>query len=72
MERAIRLLRTNVRPGVTTRNTTGRLAPGEALWVYQRTSRPCRRCGASIQSSADGLEARRVYWCPVCQPAAAR
>ena len=71
IETAIRLLRTNLRPGVITRNTTGRRAPGEALWVYQRTTRPCRRCGTPIRSSAEGLEARRVYWCPACQPAPA-
>jgi len=50
-----------------TRNTTGRLAPGQALWVYQRTGQPCRQCGAPIRSAARGLEARRVYWCPSCQ-----
>lgn len=65
---AARLLRVNTTPGIGTRNTTGRTAPGEALWVYNRTSRPCRRCGTTIRSAADGLESRRVYWCPACQP----
>jgi endonuclease-8 len=50
-----------------TRNTTGRRAPGQALWVYQRTGQPCRRCGTTIRSAAPGLEGRRVYWCPSCQ-----
>lgn len=62
------LLRRNVDPAVPARNTTGRLAPGEALWVYQRTGRPCRRCGTAIRSAVPGPEGRRVYWCPVCQP----
>jgi endonuclease-8 len=36
------------------------------LYVYNRTGRPCRRCGTPIASgiSAGG---RRVYWCPSCQ-----
>lgn len=67
---AARLLRANARPGAGRRVTTGRLSPGEALWVYQRTGRPCRRCGTPIRSAADGPLARRVYWCPHCQPAA--
>jgi endonuclease-8 len=66
---AVRLLRVNATSPAGGRNTTGRNAPGEALWVYNRTTRPCRRCGTPIRSAADGLEARRVYWCPACQPA---
>ncbi|HEX2272885.1 MAG TPA: DNA-formamidopyrimidine glycosylase family protein [Acidimicrobiales bacterium] len=38
-------------------------------WVYRRTGRPCRRCGTPIQSALQGEQARRVYWCPTCQPA---
>ena len=69
VEHAVRLLRRNADTPTGIRNTTGRSAPGEALWVYSRTTRPCRRCSTPIRSAADGLEARRVYWCPVCQPA---
>ena len=69
VESAVRLLRVNARVAAGGRNTTGRSAAGESLWVYNRTTRPCRRCGTAIQSAADGLEARRVYWCPRCQPA---
>jgi endonuclease-8 len=71
VRRAVRLLRVNARPGASRRNTTGRTAPGESLWVYQRTGQPCRRCGAPVQSAADAPLARRVYWCPTCQPAPA-
>ena len=39
------------------------------LWVYGRTGRPCRRCGALIRGAIGGPNARRVYWCPGCQPA---
>ena len=70
VDTAVRLLRANARAAAGARNTTGRAAAGESLWVYNRTSRPCRRCGTQVQSAADGLEARRVYWCPVCQPGA--
>lgn len=70
VEIAARLIGVNARPSAgPTRNTTGRLAPGEALWVYQRTGDPCRRCGTSIRSAVPGEDGRRVYWCPRCQPA---
>jgi endonuclease VIII len=71
LEAAAQLLQRNARPDYAPmRNTTGRRAPGQALWVYQRTGEPCRRCGTAVVSAARGLEARRVYWCPSCQPAA--
>ncbi len=69
VETAVRLLRVNTYSAAGARNTTARTAPGEKLWVYNRTTRPCRRCGTPVVSAADGLEARRVYWCPGCQPA---
>ena len=66
------LIQTNARSAAgTIRNTTRRMAPGQALWVYQRTGLPCRRCGAAVRSAAPGVDARRVYWCPTCQPALA-
>jgi endonuclease-8 len=69
IETAARLLQLNARPdSPRMRNTTGRRAPGQELWVYQRTGEPCRRCGTPVVSAARGLEARRVYWCPSCQP----
>lgn len=39
----------------------------ERTWVYGRTGRPCRRCGAPIRSRGMGDANRTVYWCPVCQ-----
>ena len=69
VDTAARLIQLNARPTAgPTRNTTGRSAPGEALWVYQRTGLPCRRCGAAIRSAVPGVDGRRVYWCPTCQP----
>ncbi|MEP7117049.1 MAG: DNA-formamidopyrimidine glycosylase family protein [Acidobacteriota bacterium] len=69
VDTAVRLLRDNARPDAGQRVTTGRAARGEALWVYNRTTLPCRRCGTAVVSASDGLDARRVYWCPRCQPA---
>lgn len=67
---ARRLLLANSRGGarVTTGSTRG--APGEGLWVYGRSGRPCRRCGTPIVSGRLGELARSVYWCPHCQPLA--
>jgi endonuclease-8 len=63
--------RTNRRAERTT--TEGaREAAGAALWVYGRTGRPCRRCGAPIRSASLGRELpRTVWWCPSCQRAEA-
>jgi len=49
------------------RRTTRRLDPREKLWVYGRGGKPCRQCGAVIQSKKTGLDARLTYWCPECQ-----
>ena len=51
------------------RRTTRSLDPNSKLWVYGRGGKPCRRCGATIQSRKTGLDARLTYWCPRCQPA---
>jgi endonuclease-8 len=53
------------------RTTTGTPRAGERLWVYRRTGRPCRRCGTPVRSSVIGDLARRLWWCPTCQPAGA-
>jgi endonuclease VIII len=49
------------------RRTTGRVHPGDALWVYGRGNRPCRRCGTPIAYRKTGINARGLYYCPVCQ-----
>ena len=72
---ARRLLAANVAessgPGIETyrglRRTTGRIDPGECLWVYSRGGRPCRKCGTPISSRKDGDDARVTYWCSGCQ-----
>jgi endonuclease-8 len=48
------------------------LANEARLQVYGRSGRPCRRCGASIESAHLGPDAateRIVYYCPRCQAA---
>jgi endonuclease VIII len=35
--------------------------------VYRRAGRSCRRCGATIESRAQGEDLRTAYWCPGCQ-----
>jgi len=50
------------------RRTTRSLDPREKLWVYGRSGKKCRRCGALIQAKKTGVDARLTYWCPACQP----
>ena len=66
---ARRLLLANLADG--RRSTTGRRTPGQALWVYRRSGRPCRRCGSTIRSRPQGSPPRLTWWCPRCQPAPA-
>lgn len=53
-------------------STTGSLRPGEENWVFERSGRPCRRCGTRIRSAEQGepdapTQERLSYWCPTCQ-----
>jgi endonuclease VIII len=49
--------------------TTGINRRGQNHWVFERTGRPCRRCGTRIRSAQQGAppHARVTYWCPACQ-----
>ena len=51
-------------------SSTGDLRPDRRSFVFERVSRPCRRCGTQIQTEEFGLagQERRSYWCPRCQP----
>jgi len=49
------------------RRTTRSLDPSVKLWVYGRSGKPCRRCGAPIAADTSGPDARVTYWCPSCQ-----
>ncbi|MFD3698250.1 Fpg/Nei family DNA glycosylase [Streptomyces sp. NPDC058646] len=48
------------------RNTTGSRRPGQDLFVYGRTHRPCLRCGTPVREAPQ--DGRPTYWCPRCQP----
>ena len=52
------------------RRTTNSLHPGKGLWVYQRAGGRCRKCGAVVQFTKTGADARGTFWCPRCQPEA--
>lgn len=68
---ARRLLLANIGPRSRPQRTTtsgAREAAGAPVWVYRRTGRPCRRCGASIRTASLGRDLpRTVWWCPRCQ-----
>ena len=55
------------RSGAPGRRTTGRMHPGEGLWVYGRAGQPCRECGTAVAVRATGLDARLTYFCARCQ-----
>jgi endonuclease-8 len=66
------MTRSQTLSSATGRRTTRSLNPHDRLWVYSRGGKPCRRCGAAIQSAKSGQDARASYWCPNCQPAPGR
>jgi len=76
VEKGRRLLLAN--RGRWEQSTTGSLRYGEDHWVFERSGRPCRRCGTRIATADQGQApyARLTYWCPRCQlgpaPAATR
>jgi endonuclease-8 len=67
VEKARRLLVAN--RGHWAQSTTGSLRRGEDHWVFERSGRPCRRCGTRIASTeqGDAPYTRLTYWCPRCQ-----
>ena len=72
VERAQRLLDVNRhRPAQV---TTGDARRGREHWVFERSGRPCRRCGTPVRSAEQGAAPcqRLTYWCPRCQPDAGR
>lgn len=59
-----RLMQANLRGH---RRQTRYALDGGKLWVYERSGRPCRRCGATIKMRRQGMAGRSTYWCPQCQ-----
>lgn len=50
-------------------STTGDLQRDRWHFVYERSGRPCRRCGTAVRSATQGSapHERFAYWCPICQ-----
>jgi len=72
-EDLVRLMTAGVRSGriVTTEpehreRCSGRARRQDAHYVYGRAGLTCRVCGAEVVD--DQLAARRLFWCPSCQP----
>ena len=70
------LMRAGVRAGhiVTTAREdrdrrSGTARREDRFYVYRRQGLPCRRCGTPIRTEL--MVGRNLFWCPVCQPAAA-
>lgn len=51
-------------------STTGEMGRGRQHWVYQRTGRPCLRCGTPVRKAPQGnwTPTRHTWYCPHCQP----
>jgi len=64
---ARRQLADNVRMRSARRRTTRRLEWGENLWVYDRSGKPCRKCGERIVARRHVADGRLSFWCPRCQ-----
>jgi len=62
---ARKLLRYNASPGTNARRTTGSMRDADALYVYGRAGKPCRKCGTPIEKQLQNE--RLTYWCPRCQ-----
>ena len=45
----------------------GGWVPREEHAVFERSGRPCPRCGTSVRSRGQGEDNRTTYWCPGCQ-----
>ncbi len=50
--------------------TTGDTRRGQWHYVFERSGKPCRRCGTTIRVAEQGTPPRQrlSYWCPRCQP----
>jgi endonuclease-8 len=68
VRRSVRLMRAN--RGRWQQSTTGSLRAGEDHWVFERSGRPCRRCGQRVLMAEQGEPPyqRLTYWCGRCQP----
>ena len=65
--RSVRLMRAN--RGRWEQSTTGALRAADQHWVFERSGRPCRRCGRRVLTAEQGEPPyqRLTYWCGHCQ-----
>ena len=63
-EEALRVVR-EVRPLMELSVEKGR--PSHRVAVFERSGRPCPRCGTLVRSRGQGDDNRTTYWCPGCQ-----
>lgn len=68
--RARVLMAANLGPGrrITRAGPRGGRSPDERYYVYNRARRPCPQCRTPIATIVQGLQLRRTYYCPTCQP----
>jgi formamidopyrimidine-DNA glycosylase len=64
LEHAVKLQGTSFRDYVDIEGRPGNYA--QRLRVYQRTGKPCRRCGRPIRRIV--IAGRSSHFCPCCQP----
>ncbi len=65
--RAVRLIRANREH--PQQSTTGSVRRGQEHWVFERSGKPCRRCGERVlrADQGEGAYTRVTYWCGHCQ-----
>jgi len=65
LRQGVRLNRIVTVDQIDSGTTPGRLKRRDALYVYKREGKPCRRCGSSIRVAK--LAGRSCWWCDRCQ-----
>lgn len=66
VDKARELLRASVQ-AQTAQHPSGLRANNTRYWVYQRSGKPCRVCGATVRMQHQGEQHRSTYFCPHCQ-----
>lgn len=67
LERARELMARNLELPGKRRTRFSARDPRGRFWVYERSGRPCRRCGELVTMRRQGALARSTYSCPRCQ-----
>ena len=61
----LRMCRRSYKTGGRTLTAQAGGKKSDRFWVFARASRPCRKCGTSIERK--DFSGRRLYFCPSCQ-----